>query len=58
MRTPFPLFATLILSLAAGSAAAQRAPAVPAACADFYGHVNAAWLAQHPLPAGATHFSR
>jgi len=58
MRTPLPLFATLILSLAAGSAAAQRAPAVPAACADFYGHVNAAWLAQHPLPAGTTHYSR
>ncbi|KAA2285825.1 M13-type metalloendopeptidase [Arenimonas fontis] len=53
-----PLFPALLLSLAAGSAHGQRAPAVPAACTDFYGHVNAAWLAQHPLPAGSRHYSR
>lgn len=58
MRALSPLFAALLLSLAAGSASAQRAPAVPAACTDFYAHVNAAWLAQHPLPADRSHFSR
>jgi putative endopeptidase len=52
-----PLFPTLLLALLAASplAAQQRAPL---ACADFYGHANAAWLAQNPLPAGATSFSR
>ena len=53
-----PLFGALLLTLAAGPVAAQRAPAVPAACADFYGHANAAWLRQNPLPAGADAFSR
>ena len=57
MRRPAPLFAALLLTLAA-PAQAQRAPAVPAACADFYQHTNAAWLAQHPLPAGQASFSR
>jgi len=42
----------------AAPAAAQRAPAAPDACADFYGHANSAWLAQNPLPAGATSHSR
>ncbi|MCX7033596.1 MAG: M13 family peptidase, partial [Arenimonas sp.] len=55
MRTLFsPLLAGLLVTLAAGPAAAQRAPAVPAACTDFYGHTNAAWLRQNPLPAGKT----
>lgn len=53
-----PVLAALLLTLAASPAAAQRAPAVPAACADFYGHANAAWLGQNPLPAGREHFSR
>lgn len=51
-----PLFAALLL--AASPALAQRAPAAPAACNDFYGHANAAWLAGNPLPAGATSLSR
>lgn len=52
-----PLFPTLLLALMAGTpvAAQQRAPL---ACADFYGHANTAWLAQNPLPAGATSYSR
>ncbi len=53
-----PLLAGLLVTLAAGPAAAQRAPAVPAACADFYGHANAAWLRQNPLPAGANSLTR
>jgi putative endopeptidase len=53
-----PVFAALLLTFAVSPAAAQRAPAVPAACADFYGHANAAWLGQNPLPAGRDHFSR
>ncbi len=52
-----PLFAALLLTLAAGPAAAQRAPAA-AACTDFYGYTNAAWLSQNPLPSGRTSFSR
>lgn len=51
-----PLFAALLL--AASPALAQRAPAAPAACNDFYGHANAAWLAANPLPAGAQSLSR
>ena len=44
MRKLFwPLLAGLLVTLAAGPAAAQRAPAVPAACADFYGHAALAW---------------
>ena len=59
MRKLFsPLLAGLLVTLAAGPAAAQRAPAVPAACADFYGHANAAWLRQNPLPSGANSLSR
>jgi len=54
-----PLFPTLIalalVALAGPAAAQQRAPL---ACADFYGHANAAWLAQNKLPAGANSFSR
>ena len=59
MRKLFPpLLAGLLVTLSAGPAAAQRAPAVPAACADFYGHANAAWLRQNPLPPGANSLSR
>jgi putative endopeptidase len=53
-----PVLAALLLTLAASPASAQRAPAVPAACTDFYSHANAAWLGQNPLPAGREHFSR
>lgn len=53
-----PLLGSLLLTLAAAPVAAQRAPATPQACADFYGHTNAAWLAQNPLPANQDHFSR
>lgn len=53
-----PLLGSLLLTLAAAPAAAQRAPAAPQACTDFYGHTNAAWLAQNPLPANQDHFSR
>lgn len=58
IRPAASLLAALALSLAAGAASAQRVPAPPQACADFYGHVNAAWSAQHPLPPGREHFSR
>lgn len=58
IRRPALPIATLALSLAAGAASAQRGPAPPQACADFYGHVNAAWATQHPLPPGREHFSR
>jgi putative endopeptidase len=50
--------ALLTLALAPAPALAQRATTPPAACADFYGHVNSTWLAQNPLPAGPAHFSR
>uniref|UniRef100_UPI0025EF39EF hypothetical protein n=1 Tax=Arenimonas sp. TaxID=1872635 RepID=UPI0025EF39EF len=53
-----PLFAALLVSLAAAPAAAQRAPAKPAACVDFYAHANHDWLARNPLPAGAKAYSR
>ena len=53
-----PLFAALLLSLAAAPAAAQRTPAKPAACVDFYAHANHDWLAKNPLPAGRASFSR
>ncbi|KFN49245.1 M13-type metalloendopeptidase [Arenimonas composti] len=52
------LAAALLLTLATGAVAAQRAPAPPAACTDFYGHVNAGWLAANPLPAGTERYSR
>ncbi|MBW8366926.1 MAG: M13 family metallopeptidase [Arenimonas sp.] len=59
MRKLFsPLLAGLLVTLAAGPAAAQRAPAAPAACADFYSHANAGWLRQNPLPAGANSLTR
>lgn len=45
------LFAALALS-------AAPALAQPAACTDFYGHANAAWLSANPLPQGRTALSR
>lgn len=59
-----PLLAMLALTLVAGSAdaakkpAASPAPSAPAACADFYGNINATWLRSHPVPAGADSISR
>lgn len=50
--------ALLTLVLAPAPMLAQAAAAPATACTDFYGHVNAPWLAQNPLPAGAAHFSR
>jgi putative endopeptidase len=67
---PSALFSGLLLALLAFGAAspglaakkkpagARPAAAGPAACDDFYGNVNFAWLASHPLPAGAKSFSR
>lgn len=53
-----PLVVALLVSLAAGPAAAQKAPATPAACTDFHGHANAGWLGQNPLPSSANSLSR
>ena len=60
-----PLLAILLLSVATGSFAAKKkklpapsASAAPAACVDFYSHVNYAWLLAHPLPYGKPSFSR
>lgn len=58
-----PLIAIALVCFASGSFAAkkkpvQAAPMAPAACVDFYGHVNHAWLQSHPLPAGVPSFSR
>lgn len=50
-RTTSLLFAALAL-------AASPAFAQPAACTDFYGHANAAWLAANPLPADRKALSR
>ena len=65
MPTPRPLaFAVLlaiVASLAAPDALAQKkkpaakkakAPAVAAACTDFYADANAGWLAANPMPSG------
>ncbi|RVT88474.1 M13 family metallopeptidase [Inhella crocodyli] len=41
----------LPLSLALLALGARAQSEAPAACQDFYGHVNAAWLAQTELPA-------
>ncbi len=53
-----PLLGSLLLTLAAAPVAAQRTPAAPQACADFYSYTNAAWLRANPLPARADRFSR
>lgn len=59
-----PLIAVLLISFGSGSAAAVKKPTVlpppvaPAACADFYNHVNHPWLLAHPLFNGAQSYSR
>jgi len=62
MPTPRPLALALILALAAGIAAPDghaakkpaakkaKAPAVSAACSDFYANANADWLKANPMP--------
>ena len=62
--------ALLALALAAAAAAAApavaqnrgravaAAPAIPAACADFYAHANHAWLQAHPASAAQPERSR
>ena len=61
MPTLRPPAIALILALAAGAAAPDadaakkparkaKAPAVSAACADFYAHANADWLKANPMP--------
>ncbi|RZA22230.1 MAG: M13 family peptidase [Lysobacteraceae bacterium] len=62
MPTPRPLALALILALAAGIAAPDghaakkpaakkaKAPAVSAACGDFYASANADWLKANPMP--------
>lgn len=50
-----PLIAAIMLTLLIGPADAKKmasAPPPPAACADFYGNVNTAWLRSNPLPPG------
>jgi putative endopeptidase len=62
MPTPRPLALALIIALAAGMAAPEghaakkpakqaKAPAVSAACTDFYANANAEWLNANPMPA-------
>jgi putative endopeptidase len=56
-----PLLAALALSLAAGGVVAKKkpaAPAAPAACIDFYEHINSPWLLANPVAAGQTSRSR
>lgn len=49
---PCRALAALSFALTPLAIAAQASPPdAPAACQDFYGHVNAAWLAQTELPA-------
>ena len=62
MPTPRPLAIALILAVAAGLAAPEghaakkpaakkaKAPAVSAACSDFYASANADWLKANPMP--------
>ncbi|MEO8161542.1 MAG: M13 family metallopeptidase [Arenimonas sp.] len=70
MPKAHPLLCALLLGLFALGAASPAlaakkkptpkpaAPAGPAVCEDFYGNVNFSWLQAHPLPAGASSFSR
>lgn len=56
-----PLIAALALTLASGPVTAAKkpaTPAAPAACSDYFGHVNATWLRAHPVPSGSDAFSR
>lgn len=56
---PTLLTAALVVVLAAPSAEAQRrAPAAPAACADFYLHANQAWLRANPAGSAQPERSR
>ena len=50
-----PLIAAIMITLLVSPADAKKmasAPPPPAACADFYGNVNTAWLRSNPLPPG------
>ena len=51
MPSTAPRFLLSALSLALAVLTPARANEAPAACQDFYGHVNATWLAQTELPA-------
>lgn len=57
-----PLFASLLICVAAGAVEAKKKPApaasTPSACSDFYQNVNQAWLSAHPLPSGLPSYSR
>ena len=57
-----PLFATLLICLAAGAVEAKKKPtpvaSAPSACSDFYQNSNQAWLSAHPLPPGLASYSR
>jgi putative endopeptidase len=60
-----PLFAACLLTLLAAPVEAKTkskkhpaGPPAPTACTDFYSYVNADWLRDHPLPAGAASRSR
>jgi putative endopeptidase len=58
------LLGLLALGAASPSMAQKKKPTAakpasgPSACEDYYGHVNFVWLASHPLPSGASSFSR
>jgi len=52
---PLMILAAATATLFAGHADAKKmasAPPPPAACVDFYGHVNTPWLRSNPLPPG------
>lgn len=52
-----PLLAVIAITLFVSPVDAKKqksAPPPPAACADFYGHVNTPWLRSNPLPPGYT----
>lgn len=60
-----PLLLTLGLTFLGASApvsAAKQSPAkaapIPAACSDFFGHINTPWLRAQPLPPGMDAVSR
>jgi putative endopeptidase len=50
-----PLMAAIVITLCVSPVQAKKmasAPPAPAACVDFYGHVNTPWLRSNPLPPG------
>lgn len=54
---PLLMLAVATATLFVGPADAKKmasAPPAPAACADFFGHVNTPWLRSNPLPPGDT----